>query len=178
MIRTLISLIFLFPLLASNSFGTPTYFPPTLAEWAQWIRAKNPSWECAAGRGEERICNFPSTLTYTLTTHGASFVLSGEMLAPGEIPIPGSSQAIPTNISIEPGGYLHQNDGSLLARLPVGPFTIRGEFPHLTNTTILPVPDTIGLVNMHPVPGVSPSGEEMEPFALTSVLRPIISTLW
>jgi len=152
MIRTLASLILLSIVLTSNSFATPTYYPDSLAEWAQWIRTKNPSWGCAAGKEAERICNFPSTLTYTVSTQGASFVLSGEMLAPGEIPIPGSSQAIPTNLSLEPNGYLHQKEGTLFARMPVGPFTIKGEFPHLTNTTVLPVPDTIGLVSIHPAP--------------------------
>ncbi len=151
MIRTLTSLIILSIALASNSYGAPTYVPPSLAEWAQWIRSRNGLWECAAGKDDKRICEFPSELAYTVTTNGASFVLTGALLAPGEVPIPGSSQAAPINIRLEPNGYLHEQDGNLFVKLPAGPFTIKGEFPHLDNTSVLPVPETVGLVSMEPV---------------------------
>ncbi len=151
MIRTLTSLILLSIALASNSYAAPTYVPPSLADWAQWIRSRNSSWECAAGKDDKRNCEFPSELAYTVTTKGASFILTGELLAPGEVPIPGSSQAVPINIILEPDGYLHEQDGNLFVKLPAGPFTIKGEFPHLGNASVLPVPETVGLVSMEPV---------------------------
>ncbi len=139
--------------------------PAELKAWVPWVKARHPEWNCArvlpveSKDGEEkgaasRECVWLGASRFTIGEHRAEFVLQGELLDRGTVPLPSGHGIRPGNLKVVRDGapmesyVVAETDEQLQIVLPKGAYSISGEFNFDALPEQIPVPSEYGIVDI------------------------------
>jgi hypothetical protein len=122
---------------ANNSISSSTqdlsFVPDSLKPWIEWIKQKNPDWDCAVS-GSVYQCIWPGKLKYIFNPNGANFELEVEVLAKAAVPLPALAGTYPRNLRVfkksgeEFSAPFQATDANVSVLLPRGIFIVKGNF--------------------------------------------------
>ncbi|MGI9471585.1 MAG: hypothetical protein ACR2NZ_08655, partial [Rubripirellula sp.] len=123
--------------------------PEALQPWEDWVTWDVEHLNCPSvySKSEDRICYWPSRLTINAESGGGEFAASFRTFEPTWVPLPGSSDAWPLEVTIDgqPAPVIEQN-GHPSVRLEVGSHDVAGKFRWNVMPQRIVVPEQIGLL--------------------------------
>ncbi|MCB0335506.1 MAG: hypothetical protein KDD62_04350, partial [Bdellovibrionales bacterium] len=152
--RWLISILIFIIICSGSGFSEEqTFVPDDLSSWVNWVKQRNPNWQCANVEGA-MLCVWPGRFEYKLNDRNGIFKLFVEVLDTSDVQLPSSSALYPFNIEIKDSdekaikATLQRKSNQLFVKLPKGTFTITGEFQWDKIPTELPLPSLYGLFEL------------------------------
>lgn len=124
--------------------------PKSLEEWKPWVLEKHPDINCPfLFNDEDRNCSWPSELRIDANDRGAQFALHVEVFKPEWVALPGGANLWPTDLS-DNGTKIAVRDqaGHPQVYLTTGTHDLKGELHWSEMPRTLPIPETIGIVQL------------------------------
>lgn len=114
------------PVLSSTTLGN---IPEELKAWVPWVKARNSEKNCTPYESNNKLCVWPSPLSFTASEHNASFEQHWQLLAPATIRLPGNEKYWPIHVKVnDKYAEVITNSGFPALKLDEGVFTLSGEF--------------------------------------------------
>lgn len=134
--------------------------PGDLRGWEDWVLHGHEAHRCPwliPGRptDESRVCAWPSTLELAVDSHGGHFTQRWQVAAETWIPLPGSLETWPEEVSLDAGpAPVVVHEGAPALRVAAGLHTVSGAFHWSRRPELMPLPPSVALVALS-VEGVS-----------------------
>ena len=134
----------------------PQDLPPELRPWVPWVLEGVPGLGCP--RVQDRsVCVWPGRLRLELGDSGGTFALGVEADRAASVRLPGSAERWPLDVRLDgQAAPVYERNGEPLLRLGAGRHLVSGRFTWSRLPESLPVPATVGLVELtldgRPVP--------------------------
>ena len=144
------SLLLLLLTLINPAAARPTFLPDSLVEWQDWVLHEYPEMRCPFFHNSgEYHCRWPSTLDLQVNDSGATFDMRLQLYSDSEFALPGEHEHWPQQVMVE-GRRLAVTDveGTPVAKLPAGSYTLSGRFEWSAIPRTLRLPDDAGVVTL------------------------------
>lgn len=151
---SLIALIAQTALPAGSVAWAQVSVPPELYGWEGWALHGHETHRCpwlVPGKpsDEARVCAWPSALTLQADEHGGRFEQRWEVAADSWVPLPGSTENWPENVTVDGGAAaLVARDGTPALRASAGPHIVAGAFRWSRRPEVLALPTSVALVSL------------------------------
>ncbi len=127
--------------------------PPELRGWEDWAlqgqQAHRCPWLVPAKRPDTRICAWPSVLELQVDAHGARFSQRWQVATESWVPLPGSVDTWPEEVSIDNHpAALVLHDGEPALRVAPGIHNLAGTLHWTRRPEWLPLPSSVALVKL------------------------------
>lgn len=128
----------------------PDTLPPDLQPWVDWVLADEPEHACPfIYSGDARSCAWPSRLQLSLDAGSGRFSQEWYSYRDGWLTLPGGAGSWPQGVTANGQQVPVSNERDAPAvYLPAGRYTLAGNFTWGTLPKSLPLPSTIGLVDL------------------------------
>lgn len=152
----LTSLLAVLPVLAAAQPIARESLPPELRPWVAWVLDELPTYGCPVVEGQP-VCAWPGRLRLELGPQGGRFGLEVRADRTAELRLPGDPQRWPLDITVDGAAAPAVEAGGVpVLRLAAGRHRVAGRFEWSRLPESLPVPPSIGLVDLtldgRPVP--------------------------
>ena len=124
--------------------------PEALQPWSGWVLHGQEQKLCPVEQGgATTLCVWPGTLTLAVDGKGGRFDLAAELFAPAWLPLPGNAKIWPQQVrsSNKPLPVVERN-GHPQVFLPAGLHRVRGNFSWSSMPDLLPLPDSLALIEL------------------------------
>jgi len=131
-----------------------TPVPAELNGWQSWALHGHENHACPwliPGRpaDEERVCAWPAVLDLQVDAHGARFTQHWEAAAEGWLPLPGSTEDWPENVTLDgKAAAVVAQHGAPVVRVATGSHAIAGTFSWARRPELLAVPASVALLQL------------------------------
>ena len=126
----------------------PQDVPPELRPWVPWVLDTVPDLGCPRVQGNA-VCVWPGRLRLDLGDSGGRFTLAVEADRPANLRLPGTPQRWPLEVRLDGVSVpVFEKDDAPRLRLPAGRHVVTGSFAWARLPESLPVPATVGLVQL------------------------------
>ncbi|MBB5207783.1 hypothetical protein [Chiayiivirga flava] len=146
----------LLALQAGSALAAPV--PPVLEPWREWVLHGQAEALCTPFESATR-CAWPGELALDVDADGARFTQTWTLQAPQRVPLPGSGEWRPIEVTANGAPVPVLNDGGPWVLLPAGTHRLAGRFAWARRPATLPVPGAIALVSLR-VDGVTVAAPE------------------
>ena len=128
--------------------------PGELRDWEPWVMYGHEAHHCpwlvpGQPQDERRVCAWPGVLDLAVDEHGGRFSQRWEVSAEGWLPLPGSLDYWPENVTLDgkPAALVAKNS-SPVVRVAPGTHLVSGTFGWARRPELLFVPDSVALISL------------------------------
>jgi hypothetical protein len=122
--------------------------PPELRAWVPWVLDEVPTYGCPMVEGQA-VCAWPGRLRLDLGSGGGRFDMEVRADRATEMRLPGDGQRWPVDLTVDgQAAPAVERDGAPILRLQAGRHRVTGRFEWPDLPESLPVPPSIGLVEL------------------------------
>jgi hypothetical protein len=132
---------------AGSAQTAPRELPQPLEPWAPWVLAGKEASRCTLGL-DQRTCVWPGRLQLELDDRGGRFSLDVVADIDTTVELPGDAQAWPRDLQLDSRSALLVPAERPTVEVPAGRHRIEGRFLWPRAPETLPLPGTIGLVDV------------------------------
>ncbi len=145
---TWLALLALWPALGAAQPISREVLPPELRPWVPWVLDELPTFGCPAVEGQA-VCAWPGRLRLELGAGGGRFELEVRADRAAELRLPGDFQRWPVGLTVNGAAApVVESGGEPVLRVAPGRHRVAGRFEWPRLPESLPVPATIGLVEL------------------------------
>ena len=125
--------------------------PEVLKPWETWVTWGDRERGCPTpyNNAQKHICFWPSELTLTVKQNGASWTVAVRVFAESWVPLPGSGELWPQNVSADGKALaVIARDGKPFVRLTTGVHQLAGELPWNEMPQRVALPKEVGILSL------------------------------
>jgi hypothetical protein len=147
-------MLWILALCASRIATAQVAVPGELHGWEPWVMYGHESHRCpwlvpGQPQDERRICAWPGVLELAVDAHGGRFSQRWEVSAEGWLPLPGSHEYWPENVTLDGKAAAVVSRGSApVLRVAAGAHLVSGTFTWARRPELLWVSDSVALISL------------------------------